>query len=234
MTSKEIVKEAIEPYRENDLILASKLYREQLAGKIREDTYYKTLERLCTVGELSKIAKGTYYIPKKGKYGVVPPSEKQIVASFTDDAKGTIVGYRLYNSLNLTTQVAKQIRVMSSALEGFTKTIRNIVVQQVELNYSTEIKNMIHGLEVLQNFSDIQDINYSAFLSFANGFAENYSEEAFETVLKAKKYPKSTIAFMCEVLSYHGVKHSADRHLSSLSSYKHPKMEELYAAARIQ
>ena len=55
-------------------------------------------------GKLCKIAKGTYYRPKASKYGVVPPSQKEIVAAFTEQEKGTVVGYSLYNSLKLTTQ----------------------------------------------------------------------------------------------------------------------------------
>ena len=42
-----------------------------------------------------------------------------------------------------------------------------------------------------------------------------------------------TISFLREILNYHKVENNLDEYLSSLSEYKHPKMEELYEAARI-
>ena len=59
MKQNSVVKIVLENYRENELIHASKRYREQLTDKISEAAYYKTLERMCKAGELVKIAKGT-------------------------------------------------------------------------------------------------------------------------------------------------------------------------------
>ena len=126
MKSSAIIKSALSNYKENELIHASKLYRKELVNQISEAAFYKTLERMCKSGELVKIAKGTYHLPKDSKYGIVPPSEKEIVSAFTKNGTGTVVGYSLYNSLNLTTQIAKSIEVMSSALESFTKTLGGI------------------------------------------------------------------------------------------------------------
>jgi len=233
MKSRQIVRGVLETFKENELILASKLYREKLSDFIREAAYYKTLERMCKSGELVKISKGTYHLPRVSKYGIIPPSEKDIVSAFTDNGTGTVVGYSLYNALNLTTQVSKTVRVMSSALESYTKSIRNIVVHQVQLEYSKEIENMIHGLEVLQNFSAIQDINYSAFVKFAQEFAEKYNEEAFKEVIEKVKYKKATISFLKEILDYYEKENNLGKYLSKLSEYKHPRMEELYETARI-
>ena len=89
---------------------------------------------------------------------------------------------------------------MSSALEGLTKSIRNVVVHQVPLEFSKEITSMIHGLEVLQNFNEIQDINYSAFLAYTEQLAKSFNAGAFEKIVSAKKYKKSTISFFREIL----------------------------------
>ena len=112
------------------------------------------------------IAKGVYHLPKKSKYGIVPPSDQEIVSTFVKNGKGMVVGYSLYNALNLTTQISKSIQIMSSTLESYTKTIRNVIVHQVPIEFSKEIQNMIKGLEVLQNFYEIQDLNYKAFIEF--------------------------------------------------------------------
>lgn len=233
MKGNPIVRNALAEFEANELIIASKLYKEKLSGQITEAAYYKTLQRMCESGELVKIAKGTYHLPKVSKYGIVPPSEKEIVTAFTENKTGTVIGYSLYNALNLTTQIPKTITVMSSALEGLTKSIRNVIVYQVPLEFSKEITSMIHGLEVLQNFNSIQDINYSAFLKFSEELALSYNPEIFEEIVNTKTYKKSTISFLYEILNYYNVQNNLNKYLSALSEYKHPKMEELYEAARV-
>lgn len=233
MKGNPIVRNALAEFEANELIIASKLYKEKLSGQITEAAYYKTLQRMCESGELVKIAKGTYHLPKVSKYGIVPPSEKEIVTAFTENETGTVIGYSLYNALNLTTQIPKTITVMSSALEGLTKSIRNVIVYQVPLEFSKEITSMIHGLEVLQNFNSIQDINYLAFLKFSEELALSYNPEIFEEIVNTKTYKKSTISFLYEILNYYNVQNNLNKYLSALSEYKHPKMEELYEAARV-
>ena len=53
----------------------------ELYDQISEAAFYKALERMCKSGELVKIAKGTYHLPKVSKYGIVPPSEKEIISA---------------------------------------------------------------------------------------------------------------------------------------------------------
>lgn len=233
MKSNSIVKTTLGKFKENELIIASKLYKEELSDQITEVAYYKTLQRMCDAGELVKIAKGTYHLPKVGKYGIVPPSERDIISAFTENKTGSVVGYYLYNELNLTTQISKTVNVFSSTLEGFSKSIRNIVIHHVPLNFSPEIETMVQGLEVLQNFNKIQDINYSAFIEYSKILAQTFEEKAFEEVISKINYKKSTISFFKEILSYYNVKNGLSKYLSALSEYKHPRMEELYEIARI-
>ena len=233
VNGKSAVCNALEGYKENEMIFSGSLYRERLEEKISEAAYYKVLERMCKAGELVNVARGTYHLPKKSGYGVVPLSEKDIVSAFTTGGKGTVVGYSLYNRLGLTTQVGKTVEVLSSALEGERKTIRNVKVRRVNLEYSDEHEKMIHALEILQNFDRIQDLNYPAFIRCAAGIAENYNEQALWDVLEKVRYKKSTLAFLREILEHYGKPNRIGRMLSGMSEYKHPRMEEIYAAARV-
>lgn len=233
MQSNNIIKNTLSNFKENELIFASKLYKTTLYNQVSEAAFYKTLERMCKSGELVKIAKGTYHLPKVSKYGIVPPSEKEIISAFTKNGTGTIVGYSLYNALDLTTQVAKSIEVMSSTLENLTKTIRNVVVHQVQIDYTEDVKNMIHSLEVLQNYYNIQDINNLSFRKFTKKLADWYDEEIFKKVISAISYKKSTIAFLREILNFYDVKNNLNIYLSSLSEYKYPRMEEIYETTRV-
>ena len=228
MQSNSVIRNTLLNFKENELILASKLYKKELYNQVTEASFYKTLERMCKSKELVKISKGTYYLPKISKYGIVPPTDKEIISEFTKNGTGIIVGYSLYNTLNLTTQVAKTIEVMSSTLESFTKTIRNIIIYQVQIDYNENVKNMIQALEVLQNYYNIQDINNLSFKRYTKKIAEQYNEETFKKVISTINYKKSTIAFLREILNYYDVKNNLNMYLSTLSDYKFPKMEEIY------
>ena len=122
-------------------------------------------------------------------------AEKEIIAAFTDNETGTVVGYSLYSALNLTTQISKTITVMSSAIEGLTKSIRNVVVYQMPLKFSKEITGMIQGLEVLQNFNIIQDINYSVFLKYTEELPSSFNTNAFEEIISTKAYKNQPYHF---------------------------------------
>ena len=231
MTNAQNITRTMEQFPENELIFASKLYTEQLSEAVSEETYYQTLSRMCKAGSLCRIAKGTYYRPKTSKYGIVPPSQKEIVAAFTEPDKGTVVGYSLYNSLKLTTQVAKTVEVLSSRMEQQTKTISNVFLQFCDLVYTPEVKRTLHVLEVLQNFGEIQDLNYRQFLSFCEQFAHEYDASALEQVIQKMRYQKKTSSFLRNILNHYGVENNLNKYLSALSEYKHPTMEEIYEAA---
>ena len=231
MTGAQIITQTMEQFPESELIFASKLYTEQLSEAVSEEAYYQTLGRMCKAGSLCRIAKGTYYRPKTSKYGIVPPSQKEIVAAFTEPDKGTVVGYSLYNSLKLTTQVAKTVEVLSSRMEQQTKTISTVFLQFCDLVYTPEVKRTLHVLEVLQNFGEIQDLNYRQFLSFCEQFAHEYDASALEQVIQKMRYQKKTISFLRNILNHYGVENNLNKYLSALSEYKHPTMEEIYEAA---
>lgn len=233
MLSNNIIKHTLSNFKENELIFASKLYKTSLYNKVSEAAFYKTLERMCKSKEIVKIAKGTYHLPKVSKYGIVPLSEEDIISAFTKNCTGTVVGYSLYNALDLTTQVGKTIEIMSSSLDSFTKTIRNVVVHQVQIVFTENVKNMIHGLEVLQNYNNIQDINNLSFIKFTEKLADMYDEEIFKKVISVINYKKSTIAFLREILNFYDVKNNLNIYLSSLSEYKYPRMEEIYKTTRV-
>ena len=231
MTSSQTVSQAIAQIPENELIFASRLYSERLSNEVTESAFYKALERLCKTGELSKIAKGTYYRPKASKYGVIPLSQREIISAFTQPDKGTVVGYCLYNDLKLTMQVSKTVEVLSSTLDQQTKTISNVLLQFCDLTYTPEVKATISLMDVLQNFGRIQDLNYTQFIRFCEQFSRAYNDDVFETVSRQIKYQKRTISFLQNILSYYHVPNNLGRYLSSLSEYKHPTMEEICEAA---
>lgn len=223
------IKTIIEHEPENKLLEASALYSQSFS-KIPEMTYYKTLERMCKKGILVHLTKGLYYRPKNTRFGTVPISEKDIVDHYIKDNQGIVVGYRLFNQKGLTTQISKRIEVLSSAVPGKKKNIHNVYVINISISLTPETIPIIETLEILQNYTSIEDINDTALVAYMKDFARQYSDEATVYVLKNRKHKKSTIAFLESFLNYFKVENTLNQFLSSLSSYAIPDIEEFYGS----
>ena len=235
MNYSEIVRNELDKYYKNEIIFASKLYKEKLYNKnISETSFYKLLERMHKNKEIEKLSKGIYYFPKITKFGVIPISDEEIISIFTKNNEGMVVGYNLYNRLNLTTQVSKKIIVYSSCVENEVKNIRNIEIKNINVKFSKEYIKIIEMLEVLQNFYEIQDINYNVFYNYAKEFCATYNNKIANNILKNINYKKSTISSLNNILNYFEVENNLNQYLSSLSKYKHILMEEIYELARTQ
>ncbi len=74
----------------------------------------KALSRLVQQGELHKIAKGKYYIPKKTMFGELKPSDSELVKDFLE-LNGRVVGYitgtAAFSSMGLTTQISSSVLI---------------------------------------------------------------------------------------------------------------------------
>ena len=229
----EIIKKELNKHKTNELIFASKLFKDVLLNqKVSEHSFYKALERMYKNKEIDKLSKGIYYFPKNSKYGIVPPSDEEIIETFTRSNKGMVIGYGLYNKLNLTTQISKKTVIYSSKIEGETKNIRNIEIKNVQVKFSKEYIEIIQMLEVLQNYYKIQDLNNKVFYNYVKGFSDHYNEKLTDYVIEKMNYKKSTISFLNNILNYFSVDNHLDKYLSSLSKYNHRSMEEIYELAQ--
>lgn len=74
----------------------------------------KALSRLVLQGELQKIAKGKYYIPKKTVFGTLKPADSELVKDFLEQdgrTVGYITGTTAFASMGLTTQISSSILI---------------------------------------------------------------------------------------------------------------------------
>lgn len=92
----------------------------------------KALSRLVQQGELQKISKGKYYIPKKTIFGTLKPADSELVKDFLEQ-DGKIVGYitgtTAFAAMGLTTQIS------SSILVGSNKYRRPIMRNGVKISF---------------------------------------------------------------------------------------------------
>ncbi len=215
MSAKTSVMQAVEQMKPNQVFLAGRLYREELSGQVTEAEFHKTLKQLCKEGVLSRIAQDTYCRPKTGKFGLVPPSEDEIADAFMRNNTGMVIGYSLYNSLRLTTQIGKSIEVLTSCITQKRRTIGNVRLMQCMVKFEPEIQSVIQMLEILWNYEHIEDLNAWQFRAYAKAFSRDYSEEAFRAVYQVRRYPKRVIASLAEILDYYGTAHGLHRYLQT-------------------
>lgn len=221
------VEEAIKKYNPNQIIVASELYRSTLTY-IPEQTFYKSMERLVKSDMLVHLTKGLYYRPKKTRFGSVPISEEEISRHYLRAGEGILVGFRMYNRKGITTQIGKQVEILSNTIHEQKKNIKNVSVRKVTVELNEKTIPVIEMLEILQSYHKIEDMNTKALVAYWEAFSKQYSDEAARHVLSRMKYKKSTIAFLKGVLDYANVKNTLSMYLSSMSDYKIPQVEAFY------
>ena len=232
MNNRECILAEFKNVPANTLIMTGDLYRKKFSEQMSATAFMKAISRLSKAGEIERVSKGIYCIPKKNRFGTILPSDKEIVDLFTGKNNGIIVGYELYNSTGVSTQVSKRISAYSSLIDEKIKQIGNVSIQKYDLEYTDEAKSVICIMELLNNYKKIQDIDHSAFLRNIESLSKQYTEESFEVVQRGIRYPKRTVAFLNEVLNFYHVPNNLSKYLSALSDYHIPSMEDLYETAR--
>lgn len=232
MGNRELILSEFQNVPENTLIMISELYNEKFSNQMSEAAFMQAISRLAKNGKIERVSKGIYCIPQKTRFGTVLPSDHEIADLFISHGNGVLIGYGLYNSLGITTQVSKRILAYSSGIENQLKQIGNVTIQRCDLEYDDNTTAIIQMMELFYHYSEIQDLDHSAFLKCIENLAEKYDEEKFKEIQKNINYPKRAIAFLRQVLSYYNIPNNLGRYLSALSNYRIPKMEELYAAAQ--
>ncbi|WP_196592915.1 hypothetical protein [Pectinatus sottacetonis] len=221
------VEELILKQEENKIIEAGTFYRESVMD-VPAQTYYKIITRLVKHGKLVHLTKGVYYRPKQSRFGLVTISDNEISKHYVANNSGMVIGYQLYHQKGLTTQIAKKLEILSTALNEEKKNIRNVIIRKLNMTLNSEVISIIEMLEILQNYDKIEEINYRRLLEYMKEFANEYSEQAVEYVLAHRKYKKSTLAFLERVLSNFHVKNNIRKFLSPVSKYAIPSMKEIY------
>lgn len=211
------------PY--NKLIVASELYNNQLSD-IPELTYYKTLERLSKKGLLRHITKGIYYKPEITESGTEEIREEDIIDYYIENSSGVVVGNKLYRGIGITEQAESKIEVLSTKLNEEKKNISNVEIRRLSLELNKETTQMIKLLDIIQNYQKIVDINKKALMRYFAYYCHLYCDDAANYVINNKKYKKSTIAFLANILDKFGVAHTLHKYLSPLSNYKIPILEK--------
>ncbi len=113
------------------------------------------LSRLRKEGLIERLQKGVYYIPRKTNFGLLEPSDSEILKALVGK-NGYISGVFAYNKLGLTTQVPNEVTIKCG------KFSRQSRVGKLRIKYARNKLNHISSspelLQILDAFNDIKRI----------------------------------------------------------------------------
>lgn len=119
----------------------------------------KALNRMVKSGEISKLAKGRFYKPRKTQFGELKPSAYQIARDYIEhdgNIIGYITGYSAYNALGLTTQISSYIQIGTNKSRRSVRREKYIISFILQRNPIT--KKNIEILRILDAIRFIREI----------------------------------------------------------------------------
>lgn len=229
MNYSNMIMEKVNEYPELRLIDAQEIYKEEFQ-EIPETTFYKVVSRLAKSGEIERVSKGIYCIPKKGRFGTIISNEENIVEYFLGENKnkGMIIGYRLFNKYGLTTQISKNIDLYSSLTIQEKRNIRNVSIKRVNLRFNSTTIKMVELLEVLEGYNNVEDLNTENLIKFIEKLIRHYDDKIIENIIDVIRYKKSTLASLKNILDFYNLENNISNYLNGTSKYKSINMEKLY------
>ena len=168
-------------------------------------TAAKAIERLQKKGEITKISKGIFFKPKQTALGALGPNYVAILTNYlfkNNKRVGYITGVELYNSLNLTTQIAFK-----------TKVATNVGLKKIELGWlksyavkayakvTEENYKLLGYLDVLKDILKIPDSSPVEIVKIMRTKILALTEIELKEIIKlALKYPPRVRALLGAIL----------------------------------
>ena len=154
------------PYDEPIFIEDIKNYFKEIIHGNFEKTFkniYVYINRLVKKDKLSQFIKGIYYKPTKGVFGSKPLNvEKVIEKKYIHDEKGTkgyFTGAYLFNKIGLTTQVPKDILIMTNECLGtndYNNKNLGVTIRKPKTKINEENYKYLQLFDILTNKDDIK------------------------------------------------------------------------------
>jgi hypothetical protein len=173
--------------------------REELAS------YSKALDRdlatLVEKGVLEKVAAGTYYFPKTTRFGVLPPSNVDLVKTFLKDDHFLLVTLNQYNNLGLgLTQLYNKVLVYNRKRHGvFELAGKKFDFRRPSRGFPNKLSLEFLLVDLVNNLNELAEDTNRVKEQLKLNFA-NFNNEKFKDYLKT--YGKnSTQQFFKELIT---------------------------------
>jgi len=179
-------------------------------------------------GEISRLTKGVFYKPKRTKYGILKPSEQEIIDLIITkklNSKAYVTGINVYNKIGLTTQVSNVITISTPSKQSLVK------VENLEISYRRGIApstpadiTLLQLLDAITDFKKIPDRNDEVFAKIIQNKIMSYDDKTLKRLLVLSlEYAPRTKALLGAIMEISGFDESAQTlklSLNTLTTFK--------------
>jgi len=171
----------------------------------QKEAVIKALNRLVASGKIAKLSRGKYYKPERTVFGLLQPSQEQVVKDLleeNDKITGYLTGYSIYNQMGLTTQLSNTIQIGKNQLRPSFKRERYTIAFVLQKNSITkENIPLLQLLDALRYIKKIPDTSIAASCKRLLALVEKLSEKDTSSLVRlALKYPPATRALLGAML----------------------------------
>ncbi len=117
------------------------------------------LSRLSKKGFISRLMKGKYFLPKKSKFGELPPDEQTLINEIIMDNGGYLSGVAALNRFGVTNQIPAQVSIRG-ARSTRTLKIGNLMIRFTRSgnleakDANTELMDLIESVRLIKKTPD--------------------------------------------------------------------------------
>ena len=157
-------------------------------------TLLKILNRLEEEKIIKKIAKGVYLIDDGRLLGEI------VFEEYLGGLSGMYVGYTMYNNDGISTYKDDTVEIYTNRLHTRHKKIDKYLFTYVGIPFTTEVRNLIRALELIQKGYTIKERDDEAYTLVMLSSLVHYSDLNFTMINDVIKYNYSTIAALSRKL----------------------------------
>lgn len=119
-----------------------------------------------------------------------------------------IAGCTLLNSIGLTAYQDDKIEIYTNAIVNKQKTIGDILLKRIDLDFTDEIIDLISLLEILDIGFSMKGVDYLSYKRIVEILVLTYINDNFRKAINAIQYKYSTILELSEFLSRLNIKNT--------------------------
>lgn len=160
----------------------------------------KAISRLVEKGIIDKLNKGKFYKPQKTKFGIIKPSENEIISNYIKKGNKTIgylTGINMYLNLGLTTQMAHTFEIATNKIER-KKAINNVklIFNVKKAPIKEENIKCLQLLDCLENIKNIPGTSTQKAYSKIKNIILELEEEEKKKMIELSKYYRIGVAVL--------------------------------------
>lgn len=205
----------------------------------KKEAVIKALNRMVNSGKIAKLSKGKYYKPENTPFGIIQPSQEQVVKDLLeDDGKviGYLTGYSIYNQLGLTRQISNTLQIGKNEIRSTFKRV-NYTISFIKQKNTITKKN-IPLLQILDTIRYIKKIPDSKIETSCIRLLEILNDlsiiDKTDIIRLSLKYPSSTRALLgalLDELDENLIVESLQKSLNPITKYKLTGVDKVLSQA---